>query len=94
MGQKLSLREAELYKRSDEVLHYVWDPIGVAGVPAARDEYHSYLPQVFGLVRDLADRETIAAYLVTIETERMGLPGKLDAARAVADILLDWREWI
>ncbi len=94
MGQKLLPREAELYKRCDEVLHYVWDPIGIAGAPGARDEYDSYLPQVFARVRDNADSEEIATYLVTVERSSMGLPGNLDRARAAVHVLLEWREWI
>ncbi len=62
MGQKLSLSELELYRRTDEVLHYLWDPIGVAGIPEARDEYHSYLPVVFSLV-EKRDASAICAYL-------------------------------
>lgn len=68
MGQKLEGREAELYKRCDEVLHYIWDPIGVSGEPGARDEYSSYLPKVFALVRDNATAEEIAKYLVSDRT--------------------------
>ncbi len=49
--RKLSDRENELYQRVDEVLHYLWDPIGVSDVPGARDEYHSYVPQVFSLLK-------------------------------------------
>ena len=39
--------DAELFSRVDEVVHYVWDPIGVAQEPWARDEYNSYLSQIF-----------------------------------------------
>jgi hypothetical protein len=28
-------KEAELYQRLDEIIHYLWDPIGVSGVPEA-----------------------------------------------------------
>lgn len=49
MGKQLSPFERELYQRVDEVLHYVWDPIGVSDAPEARDEYFSYLPIVFGM---------------------------------------------
>jgi len=64
MGEKLPPRELELYKRCDEVLHYLWDPIGVAGAPAARDEYHAYLPEVFAHVRDDRDPDALVAYLL------------------------------
>jgi hypothetical protein len=51
MGKKLSPKDKERYKRTDEVLHYIWDPIGIAGAPEARYEYHSYLPHVFSLLK-------------------------------------------
>ena len=50
MGSKLPHQEMKLYRQTDETLHYMWDPIGVAGIVQARDEYQSYLPQVFQLV--------------------------------------------
>ena len=46
MNKQLSPEHQELYGRVGEVLHYLWDPIGVSGVPQARDEYDSYVPQV------------------------------------------------
>ena len=42
MGRGISSLDEELYRRVDEVLHYLWDPIGVAGIPEARDEYYGY----------------------------------------------------
>jgi hypothetical protein len=32
--------DRDLYRMVDEILHYVWDPIGVAGEARARDEYN------------------------------------------------------
>lgn len=94
MGQKLSPQDNELYRRCDEVLHYLWDPIGVRGAPGARDEYHSYLPRVFSLVRGNATVDAIADYLVTVERDRMSLSPAPDRARKVAAILIEYREWI
>lgn len=94
MEKHLPPREAELYRRCDEVLHYLWDPIGVREVPQTRDEYNSYLPQVFGLVRDGAPEDEIASYLLKIETERMGLTADPKNARVTADTLTDWRDSI
>jgi hypothetical protein len=37
--------------RVNEVLHYIWDPIGVRGEPRARDEYDSYAPEVYSLLQ-------------------------------------------
>jgi hypothetical protein len=94
MGQKLPPREAELYKRCDEILHYLWDPIGVAGAPGARDEYDSYLPQVFARVRDNTDAGALVEYLTQIEERSMGLPANPERAQATVARLLEWREWI
>ena len=73
MGRKLSPFEKELYQRIDEVMHYVCDPIGVAGVPQARDEYDSYLPPVFAMLIERKKEDDIAAYLTEIEDQGMGL---------------------
>ena len=40
-----------------------WDPIGVAGVPEAADEYDTYVGQVGRRLREGATAEEIAAYL-------------------------------
>lgn len=94
MGRKLPPREAELYKRCDEVLHYVWDPVGVAGVPGARDEYNAYLPQVFSRLRDEVEPARIVEYLTSVEVEGMGLAPNRERAKAVVEQLIEWREWI
>jgi hypothetical protein len=94
MGHKLSHPERDLYITVDEVLHYIWDPIGVAGVPQARDEYHGYLPQVFSLVRNGENEQVIADYLALTTTENMGLSMNLQHDLEVARILIDWKEAI
>ena len=90
---RLPPREAALYRRCDEVLHYVWDPIGVAGIPEARDEYYDYLPQVFELVRDEATEQVIHDHLRHTELLRMGLMGAQDARTAAVEALQAWRRW-
>lgn len=91
MGRKLTDVELELYRRVDEVLSYVWNPIGVAHSPAARDEYHGYLPKVFAMLQEGADASSVAAYLDTVATERMGLQANGEHSKHVADLLLDWK---
>jgi len=39
MRQGLGAEDSRLHPAISEVLHYIWDPSGVAGVPEARDEY-------------------------------------------------------
>jgi len=89
MSRKLSPSEVKLYRRVDEVLHYKWDPIGVSGMPEARDEYHGYLPQVFGMLNESKGELEIAAYLVQVESDRMGLDPKPEAAREIARLLIE-----
>jgi hypothetical protein len=94
VGSKLAPLDEELYRRTDEVLHYVWDPIGVSTAPEARDEYHSYLPQVFGLVKANATADAIAEHLTGIATKRMGLPTNHTHDLEVAELLLHWHQVI
>ena len=82
-------REKYLYQRVDEVLHYLWDPIGVAAIPMARDEYQSYVPQVVTLLNENANAAQIADYLNEVVTQRMGLSENLDATLHVVAVLLD-----
>ena len=87
MGRKLDPQQMELYRATDEVLHYIWDPIGVSDAPNARDEYSSYLPQVFKMLFGQNSKEKIVDYLVKIQTERMGLNANRENAKRVVEIL-------
>jgi hypothetical protein len=81
----------ELHTRIDEVLHYIWDPIGVRGEPHARDEYGSYVSQVYALLQCDATAEQIAAHLDKIATEGMGLNSNIEHSLLTAHNLMDWR---
>ena len=92
MGQQSSPYEQELWRRVDEVLHYVWDPAGVSNSPVARNDYDDYLPAVFELLRDGAVEDTIAAHLDALEENDFGLEADSEMTGHVADILTEWRE--
>jgi hypothetical protein len=80
-----------------EILYYIWDPIGVAGVPEARDEYDGYVPQVVRMLIDGKGKEEIARYLCGIEGENMGLSvgsASRDHAHKVAAALIRNHEWL
>lgn len=73
-----------------------WDPIGVADVPEAGDEYEPYVPALAGLVASGAGIDALAARLVEIECREMGWAGNGVRARDVAMRLcaLPWdRDW-
>jgi hypothetical protein len=92
MTNRLSPKDQELLRIIDEVLHYVWDPIGVSGVPQARDEYGGYVGPVCTLLRSGATEFEISSHLEAISSDRMGLPGRKERADEAASILTDWRD--
>jgi len=71
----------EITRRIGEILHYMWDPIGVRGVPEARDEYDSYIAQVFSLLERAASDSEVAGFLTKTSTETMGMTGTQEASR-------------
>jgi hypothetical protein len=93
MGEKLAPNELELYRRVDEVLHYIWDPIGIAGVPEARDEYYGYLAKVYSLLSGRADDEAIRAYLLNIERDRMSIAITDSSKARVERVVESIRGW-
>lgn len=67
--------------RVREVLMRDWDPIGVAGVPEAADEYDRYAAKAYVMLMDeRADAVRIAVYLFDIATKHMGLSNTSDLA--------------
>ena len=92
MGTRLNPQELALYRAVDEVLHYVWDPIGIAGIPRARDEYQGYVPQVFSLLRSRVAEAEIAAHLAEVASNRMGLSNTQQQSSKAASVLVRWWE--
>lgn len=95
MGKAFSEKKLALYRSVDEILHYIWDPIGVAGSAYARDEYQAYLPNVFKLLIDDSSEAIIVDKLLDIATTRIGLsnsPELENSCKAVAEILSQHRE--
>jgi len=79
-----------LYKKIDDILWFDWDPIGVSDI-APRDEYQSYVPEIFGLVKANADRQEIAKRLFKLETDNMGMGGTIEKCLVIADKILSAR---
>lgn len=77
------------------LLMEAWDPIGVAGIPEAADEYDSYIGPVARLLREDRRVGEIASYLHHVRTSVMGLDGspEMDERdREVATRLVAWYE--
>jgi len=84
----------ELRSRVDEVLYYVWDPIGVSNEPCARGEYRSYVPAVLKLVEQNDTVDPISLYLTEIITKKMGLNSNKKECDKVAQLLLEHKRAI
>jgi hypothetical protein len=78
----------ELERRVDEVLYYIWDPIGVSDQPCAREEYGSYVPYVLQLVEHSDDADLISADLANIVRANMGLSPDTAQCDRAANMLL------
>src|SRR3990167_1076255 len=59
--------EPELLQRIDEVLYYLWDPLGVAREPRSRQEYSAFVSEVFAAILDDADEQRLMELLLLLE---------------------------
>jgi hypothetical protein len=76
------------------ILLHAWDPIGVADIPEAQDEYNMYASEVASLLMRGEPRQKLVDHLWLIETKNMGLPGDRPRTEAAADRLLQLRREI
>ena len=90
----LTTQQIELYKRIDEVLFYKWDPIDISDSDWARNEYESYLPQVFKLALEGNHPESIANYLTDITTKNIGLPESTLHDMDISKLILEIKKGI
>jgi hypothetical protein len=79
----------ELHRRVDEVLFYVWDPIGVSPEPCARAEYENYVLEVLAKLEETSNAVSISKHLAAIVRNNMGLPPDTHRCDAVAELLLE-----
>lgn len=77
----------ELTNRVDEVLYYLWDPIGVSDEPCARGEYSSYALSILNFVIS-ENVEKIVDMLTEIESKQMSLIPNGDKNRQIAERLI------
>ena len=84
----------ELRKRVDEVLFYVWDPIGVSHEPFARGEYESYVPKVLQLLEQNDNIEPISSHLTEIIRDQMALSPDKKHCDYTAELLLKHKQAI
>jgi hypothetical protein len=79
--------QKEIYKSVDEILWNEWDPIGVNDI-APRDEYQSYVPEIFSMLIHNKTKIEIADRLYKIETEIIGVFGNREHCLIIAEKLM------
>ena len=97
MKDQLASEYKQAHDLVDEILHYIWDPIGIAGNAGARDEYSSYVPAVVKLLFDEASETAICGYLLEVERNTMELSLPVLGSRRrkhTAKTLLDNFHWL
>lgn len=72
----------------NDLLLIWWDPIGVYGVPEARDEYRSYVGSIGTLLGAGSGTDSIASALRTAES-RIGLPSR-EGPERTAERIAAW----
>ncbi len=81
--------EAELFRRVDEVAHYIWDPIGLCGHPEARDEYSGYLLGLYGRAK-AKDEDGLIEFMKQIQIESMGMLFDRERTERAATAIMKW----
>ncbi len=84
----------ELEKRIDEVLFYVWDPLGIGGEPYARAEYRSYVAEIMKVLDQCGSAEAIANALCEIEAQSMAVSPNKERALSSANLIVKHKESI
>lgn len=75
-----------------EVLLREWDPIGVADIPQAQDEYDGYVGEIYSMLIRHIPRSQLVDHLWWIETEHMALHGNRQKTEEIADRMLAIRD--
>lgn len=84
----MTTKQKQLYNRIDEILWNDWDPIGINDTEIS-DEYQGYIPHIFSLVTQNADKIKIAEHLYRLETIDLGLSGNNKRCEEIAKKIID-----
>ena len=77
-----------LHRRIKEILLLEWDPIGIASMQGAQDEYDSYIPRISAMLIARKPVHEVFEYLLWVETQHMGLASDRQRTQHVAEMLV------
>lgn len=83
-----------LKQRIDEILYYLWDPIGVSDAPSARDEYTTYVNHVWASAIEGQSVADISGYLSEVRTETIGVEPVKENDDYVAELIIEWAVYL
>jgi len=87
-------KDLKLFERVDEVLFYMWDPLGMSYEPACRDEYSSYVEKICQMLIDGRSEQDLAQHLDWLCTNQMGTETTKQHCLKTAEYLAYCRTWI
>jgi hypothetical protein len=73
MTQEMTQKQKDAYTRMDEILFYLWDPIGMGRTNWARNEYESYVSKLYEIAMAADDPKPIQEYLEWITREMLDM---------------------
>lgn len=85
-------RDATLLHAIHKILLKEWDPLQIRHIPAMRDEYEDYLPNIFKMITQNLSETEIFEYLWWIEQNVMERKGKKENTLRVASLLNDLKK--
>lgn len=96
MVKQVDNAQTYLEKAVSEVLFYVWDPIGVNGTAACRDEYDNYVPIITAYLLRNYNQVSVDVLLLFIIEHWIGLRMPIRAHRKsrhleTLRVLMDWK---
>ena len=72
----------------EKILLLKWDPVDIADVVEAHDEYRTYAISIERMLNDGCTEQEIALALLQFERENMGFNGDVDRANRVAAMIM------
>ena len=79
------MNKEELYKKINDILWEEWDPINLNKDPEwPKDEYESYVPQIYTLLSNGADEKVIGSVLNKIADKTMGMAEPREHSTGIA----------
>ena len=86
----MTKNEKEFYNRIDEILHYIWDPIDISGIPPARDTYKIDVATIYDMFMNKKPAEELVRTLTFMSNKRDGVKPSISRDEKVIKIISEY----